>query len=128
MLNVAVIMGRFPRDPKLEHTEGGNAYTRFSLACERSFVKPGEERETDWIDCIAWKNTAEFITKHFKQGNLIAIDGRIETRSYEDKNGVKRKSFTVVVNNANFAGSKTEDKSKNQQAVAEDLDGIDLPF
>jgi len=129
MLNVVAIMGRFARDPTLAQTPSGENYMKFSLACSRSFVAPNQERVVDWIDCVAWKKTAEFISKFFKQGDAIIVDGRLETRTYEDKQGNKRKAYTVVAENVNFAGSKNEanSESKNDNFLDDSADE-DLPF
>lgn len=114
MINNVVIMGRLVQTPELKQTASGVAVTSFTLAVERSFVKQGEERKADFIDCTAFRHTAEFITRFFNKGAMIAVTGSIQTRNYEDKNGNKRKATEVVVDNASFCGSKGE----NQQNTA----------
>ena len=108
MLNCAVIMGRLTADPELRQTPSGVSVTRFSVAVARSFVRQGEERQTDFIDVVAWRNNAEFISKYFSKGSMIAIQGSLQTGSYEDKNGVKRRTFEIGADNASFCGSKAE--------------------
>ena len=108
MLNVVALMGRLVADPELRHTPQGVSVTTFTIAVDRSFAKQGTERQTDFIDIVAWRGTAEFICKYFQKGRMIAVDGSIQTRTYQDKNGNNRKAFEVVVNNANFVGSKNE--------------------
>lgn len=107
MINNAVIMGRLVADPELRATGTGINVTSFTVAVERRF-KNGEERVTDYIDVVAWRSTADFVTKYFKKGSMIALSGSIQTRSYEDKNGNKRKSVEIVADNVSFCGSKTE--------------------
>lgn len=106
MLNVAVITGRLTADPELRHTPNDIAVTSFSVAVTRSYARAGEERQTDFIDVVAWRGTAEFICKYFKKGQIIAIEGSIQTRNYEDKEGKKRKAVEIVANNAHFVESK----------------------
>ncbi len=106
MLNVVALMGRLVADPELRHTPQGVSVTTFTIAVDRSFVRQGEQRQADFIDIVAWRSTAEFVCKYFQKGSLIAVDGSIQTRSYQDKNGNNRKAFEVVANNVNFAGGK----------------------
>lgn len=108
MVNCAVIMGRLVADPELRTTGSGISVTSFTVAVERRFARQGEERQADFIDCIAWRQQAEFISKFFRRGSMIAIQGNIQTRTYEDKNGNKRKAVEIVVDNASFCGSKSE--------------------
>lgn len=105
MLNVAVIMGRLVADPELRHTPNDIAVTSFTLAVERSY-KSGAERQTDFIDVVAWRGTAEFVCKYFSKGQMMAVHGSIQTRSYTDKDGNKRKAFEIVATDVNFADSK----------------------
>jgi single-strand DNA-binding protein len=114
MINNSVLMGRMVATPELRQTSGGVSVTSFTLAVERSFVKQGEERQADFIDCVAWRNTADFIARYFQKGSMIAVTGSIQTRSYEDKNGNKRKATEIVIDNASFCGGKNE----NQQNTA----------
>lgn len=108
MINNVVLMGRLVATPELRSTGTGISVASFTLAVERAYAKAGEQRQADFIDCIAWRNTAEFITRYFQKGSMIAITGNIQTRNYEDKNGNKRKAVEVVVDNASFCGSKAE--------------------
>lgn len=108
MLNVVVLTGRLVADPELRHTPNDIAVTSFTIAVNRRFSRPGEERQTDFIDIVAWRNTAEFICKYFQKGQLIAIEGSIQTGSYQDKDGNKRKTFEIVARDAQFAESKKD--------------------
>ena len=91
MLNNIAIMGRLTREPEIRRTQSGTAVASFTIACERDFSNNGE-KETDFIDCVAWKNTADFIGKYFTKGNMIAVNGRLTTRRWQDKDGRNRKS------------------------------------
>lgn len=113
MLNVVALMGRLTADPELRHTSTDIPVTRFSIAIQRSYVKSGEERKTDFIDIVAWRNTAEFVCRYFRKGQLIAVEGSIQTGSYQDRDGNKRRSFEVLANNVHFAESKKESNSDN---------------
>ena len=106
MLNVVVLTGRLVADPELKHTSSDLPVTSFSIAVNRKFVKSGEERQADFIDIVAWRSTAEFICKYFKKGNLIAIEGSIQTRTYQDKDGKNRKVFEVIANNVHFVATQ----------------------
>lgn len=108
MLNSAVIMGRLVADPELRTTGTGLSVTSFTVAVERRFAKPGEDRGADYIDVVAWRQTADFVTKFFRKGSMIAIQGYLQTRNYEDKNGNKRKAVELVADNVSFCGSKSE--------------------
>lgn len=108
MLNVAVIMGRLVAEPELRHTPNGVAVTSFTLAVDRSYVKSGTERQADFIDFVAWRNTAEFICKYFRKGQMMAVQGSIQTRTYQDNNGNKRKAVEIVADNVSFADSKRD--------------------
>ena len=108
MLNCAVIMGRLVADPELRTTGSGISVTSFTVAVDRRFARQGEERQTDFIDIIAWRQNAEFICKYFRKGSMIAIQGYIQTRTYEDKNGNKRTAFEIVAEEVSFCGSKAE--------------------
>jgi single-strand DNA-binding protein len=113
MINNVVLMGRITHDLELKSTANGVNVVSFTLAVERSFVKQGEQRQADFIDCVAWRNTAEFITKYFNKGSMIAVTGEIQTRNYEDKNGNKRKAVEVVVDEASFCGEKNNNTAPN---------------
>lgn len=105
-MNKVILMGRLTADPELKTTPNGISVTSFSLAVDRNYVKQGGERKTDFINVVAWRQRAEFICKYFTKGQLIALDGSIETRQYVDKNGNNRTAFEVVVENAYFTGDR----------------------
>ena len=113
MINNVVLMGRLVATPELRNTQTGLAVTSFSLAVERSYARQGEQRQTDFINCVAWRNTAEFISKYFRKGDMVAVMGSIQTRNYEDKNGNKRTAVEVLVDQASFCGSKAETGTGN---------------
>ena len=108
MLNIVVLTGRLTADPELRHTSNDIAVTSFTIAVNRRFSKNVEERQTDFIDIVAWRNTAEFVSKYFNKGQLVAVEGSIQTRSYQDKDGNKRKAFEVVAENVHFAEPKRD--------------------
>ena len=105
MLNSAILMGRLTAEPELRHTQTGIAVVRFTLAVNRTFVRQGEERKTDFIDIVAWRHQAEFVEKYFHKGQLVAVEGSIQTGSYQDRDGNKRRTFEVVASNVHFAES-----------------------
>jgi len=107
MFNLVVLTGRLTTDPELKSTPNGIPVTTFSIAVNRNY-RAGEEQQTDFINIVAWRQRAEFITKYFKKGNMIGIEGSIQTRKYQDKNGNNRTAFEVVVNNAQFVESKRD--------------------
>ena len=115
MLNKTFLMGRLTHDPELKHTTSGTTYVQFSLAVERDFKdKQSGEKITDFIDCVAWTNTAEFICKYFAKGRMMVATGRIQVESYNDKDGNKRRSVKVVVDNAYFGDSKRDQQNDQQ--------------
>ncbi len=118
MLNCAVIMGRLTADPELRQTPNGVAVTRFSVAVDRGYVKPGEERKADFINVVCWRQTAEFVTRYFSKGSMIAVQGSIQTGSYE-KDGVKRSTFEIVADNVSFCGSKNESGASGAPRVTD---------
>lgn len=116
MINSAVIMGRLTADPELRTTSSNISFIRFSVAVDRAYQRQGSERQTDFINVVAWRQTAEFISKYFRKGQMIAVQGSIQTGSYEDKNGNKRSTFEIVADNVSFCGSKAESGSGNASA------------
>ena len=108
MLNRIVLMGRLTRDPELRRTQNGTAVTSFTLAVDRDFKSQSGEKETDFIDCVAWRNTAEFVSKYFTKGRLAVAEGRLQLRDWTDRDGNKRRSAEVVVDNVYFGESKRE--------------------
>lgn len=111
MLNCAILMGRLVADPELKTTSNNTSVTSFRIAVDRSFQKQGEERQADFIDIVAWRQTADFVTRYFRKGSMIAVQGSIQTRSYEDKQGNKRTAVEVVADTVSFCGSKAEQGS-----------------
>ena len=112
MLNHIVIMGRLTRDPELRRTGSGVAVTSFSLAVDRDFGgREGGERETDFIDCVAWRQTGEFVSKYFTKGRMAVVSGRLQIRSWTDKDGNKRRTAEVVADNVYFGDSKRDGDS-----------------
>ena len=108
MINSVVLMGRLVADPELRTTTTGREVCTFRIAVDRNFVSQGQDRQADFITCVAWGSTANFINRFFSKGSMIALTGRIQTRNYEDRDGNKRTAFEVVVNEASFTGSKSE--------------------
>ena len=111
MLNHIIIMGRLVRDPELRRTGSGVAVASFSLAVDRDFSpRDGGERETDFIDCVAWRQTGEFVSKYFTKGRMIVVSGRLQIRSWTDKDGTKRRTAEVVADNCYFGDSKRDNE------------------
>lgn len=108
MLNHIVLMGRLTRDPELRRTSSGIAVASFSLAVDRDYAAQGAERETDFIDIVAWRNTAEFVSKYFSKGRMAVVSGRLQIRNWNDKEGNKRRSAEVVADNIYFGDSKRD--------------------
>lgn len=137
MLNKAILMGRLTADPELKTTPQGTAVTSFTLAVERNYSK--EEKQTDFINIVAWRNTAEFICKYFTKGQLVAVEGNIQTRNYTDKDGNKRIAFEILAEQVYFAEKKTridentnlneaQEITVNSQGFEEIEDDAELPF
>ena len=111
MLNHIVIMGRLTRDPELRRTGSGIAVASFTVAVDRDFGgRDGGEKETDFIDCVAWRQTGEFVSKYFTKGRMIVVSGRLQIRSWTDKDGNKRRTAEVVADNCYFGDSKRENE------------------
>lgn len=108
MLNCVTLMGRLVADPELRTTTTGKSVATFRIAVDRSFQKAGEQRQADFITIVAWENTANFVSRYFAKGSMIAVQGSIQTRQYEDANGNKRTAFEVVAREVSFCGSKAE--------------------
>ena len=114
MLNHIVIMGRLTRDPELRRTGSGIAVASFSVAVDRDFGgRDGGEKETDFIDCVAWRQTGEFVSKYFTKGSMIVVSGRLQIRNWNDKDGNKRRSAEVVADNVYFGESKRSNEGNN---------------
>ena len=143
MLNKIFIMGRLTRDPELRRTQSGTPVTSFSLAVDRDFKGQNGERETDFIDVVAWRSTAEFVSKYFTKGRMAVVEGKLQIRTYTDKDGTKRRIAEVIADNVYFGDSKSENTAQSGSyapagsqytapaaqdfAEIEDDDG-DLPF
>jgi single-strand DNA-binding protein len=117
MLNKVIIMGRLTRDPELRRTQGGTAVTSFTMAVDRDFKSQSGEKETDFIDVVAWRNTGEFAAKYLAKGRMAAVEGRIQVRDWQDKDGNRRKSVEVVADNVYFADSKRDSKPQESRTV-----------
>lgn len=113
MLNVIAIMGRLSRDPELRQTTTGKSVASFTIACSRGRKDANGKDLVDWIPVVTWEHTAEFVCKYFEKGSLIAIYGRLQSRTYKDRDGNNRTAIEIVANNANFAGSKRTDGGSN---------------
>ena len=107
MINRAILMGRLTADPELRQTPSGTAVCTFTVAVERRFSDRNGERQTDFLDVVAWKGTAEFVSQYFSKGKMIIVEGSVQTRSYEDRNGNKRRAVEVVADNVQFGESKS---------------------
>ncbi len=123
MLNKIIIMGRLTRDPELRRTGSGTAVTSFSMACDRDFKSQSGEKETDFIEVVAWKNTAEFVSKYFSKGRMAVVEGRLQIRDWTGKDGNKRTTAEVVADNVYFADSKRSESNDNQKENFNALSG-----
>lgn len=131
MLNKCFLLGRMTKDPEIRRTNGGAAVTSFTLAVDRDFKTNGE-KETDFIEVVAWRNTAEFVSKYFSKGRMAIVEGRLQIRDWTDKNGNKRRTAEVVADNVYFGDSKKENKQEPEYKQADfaeisEEDG-ELPF
>ena len=133
MLNHIVLQGRLTRDPELRYTQSQTPVASFTLACDRDYQQGGSERQTDFIDCTAWRQTAEFVSKYFTKGSMAVVSGRLQIREWNDREGNKRRSAEVVADNIYFGESKrrddtpTADVSTASFQELSDEDG-ELPF
>ena len=131
MLNKVVVMGRMVRNPELRRTNSGTAVASFTIACDRDFKSDGGEREADFIECVAWRNTAEFVSKYFAKGRMAVVSGRLQTRNWTDKEGNKRKATEIVAESVYFGDSKREklqSYAAPQESFAELPDDGEIPF
>ena len=130
MLNSVIIMGRLTRDPEMRRTQNGTAVASLTLACDRDFKPKSGEKETDFIDVVVWGKTAEFAANYFTKGRMVIVEGRLQVRGWQDKDGNKRKSTEVVADRMYFGDSKQE--GKKQTAPSDDFEEIeddgDIPF
>jgi len=115
MLNKALIMGRLVKDPELKTTSTGTSVCSFTVAVDRSFVKQGEERQTDFIDCVAWRGTAEFLCKYFAKGRMVNVVGSIQKRTWDDKDGNKRYTTEIIADEINFCGDKRPESNTSNE-------------
>ena len=109
MLNKIAVMGRLTRDPELRHTESGVAVCSFTVACDRDYKAENAEREADFIDVVAWRSTAEFVSKYFAKGRMAVVEGRLQSRKWTDKNGQNRVAWEIIADNVYFGDSKPKD-------------------
>ena len=115
MLNRVILMGRLVSDPELKTTGSGLSVTSFRIAVDRNYVKSGEERKADFIDIVAWRGQAEFICKYFGKGSMLAVEGQLQTRTYQAKDGTNRYVVEVVVDNVSFTGERRDNSGYQQQ-------------
>lgn len=115
MLNRVIMMGRLTAEPECKNTQSGTTFCRFTIAVDRDFADKGGDRQADFFGVLAWRGTADFVSNYFHKGQLVAVQGRIQTGSYTDKDGNKRKSWDIVADQVYFAESK-RDSGENQQA------------
>ena len=131
-INTAILMGRLTYAPELKSTPSGVSVIRFQLAVDRTYQAKGQERQADFIDCVAWRQTAEFISRNFQKGQMMALEGSIQTQNFTDKDGKQRKSVEVVANNVSFCGNKENGTQANTGDVEYEEEIIDdddsLPF
>ncbi len=133
MINKAVLMGRLTKAPELRYTQSNVPVTAFALAVERNYAGPDGTRPTDFINCVAWRSTGEFVSKYFGKGDLIAVSGSIQTRKYTDKDGINRVAVEVIVDEVSFTGEKKERQTAPTPVLprgdfADIADDDDLPF
>lgn len=130
-MNKVILLGRLTRDPETRYTQTTNTQvTSFTLAVNRRFVKQGEERQADFISCVSWNKTAEFVSKYFKKGQQVGVIGRIQTRNYDDEQGIKHYVTEVIAEEVYFAGDK-KDATQNDIQTTDDFEitnSDDLPF
>lgn len=112
MLNKVILMGRLTRDPELKYTPSNVAVCSFSIAVERRYARPGEQRQADFINIVAWRNTAEFVSKYFVKGQMINVCGSLQTRTWDDAQGVKRYATEVIADEVNFCGDNRNGSSQ----------------
>ena len=124
MLNHITLMGRLTRDPELRRTGSGTAVTSFTLAVDRDFKSPGGEKETDFIDIVAWRSTAEFVSKYFSKGRMAVVEGRLQIRDWTDKDGGKRRSAEVLANSVYFGDSKQDNQKSTSSSSTKN--GVDV--
>ena len=117
MLNRVILMGRLVADPELKTTNTGISVTSFRVAVDRSYVKAGEQRQTDFFDIVAWRSSAEFVCRNFSKGSLIAVDGQLQSRGYQTKDGQNRTAIEVVADNISFTGERRDAAPRADEPV-----------
>ena len=136
MLNHIVLMGRLTKDPEMRKTSGGTSVASFTIAVDQDYKSDGGERKTDFIDVVAWRGTAEFVSKYFSKGRMAVVSGRLQIRSWTDKDGNKRRNAEVMADNVYFGDTKKEDTQASagsyypaaKEFAQLDEDDSDLPF
>lgn len=128
-MNKAILVGRLTAKPELRYTNSNIPFTRFTLAVNRKFSNPDGSRDADFINCLAWRKTAEVICNYLDKGREVALDGRIQTGSYEDKDGVKRYTTDVVIDDIHFVGSRNDENKKDNSSITpQDFEDSEDPF
>ena len=131
MLNHIIIMGRLTKDPELRYTQNNTPVASFTLACDRDYTEKGQERQTDFLNCIAWRGTGEFVSRNFVKGQMAVVSGRLQTRKWEDRDGKKHTEYEVIAENIYFgeAKKKEEEPKESKQTFTETAETDDeLPF
>lgn len=124
MLNSAIIQGRLTADPELKRTSSDTAVASFSVAVDRDFVKQGEDRQADFINVVAWRQSAEFVTKYFHKGSQIIVQGRLQTRKWDDADGKKRYATEIIADHINFCESKRQDTANKIDELERNIAGV----
>lgn len=124
-MNIIALVGRLTADPELKHTQSGTAVSKFSIAVDRAYTKQGEEKQVDFINVVAWRNSAEFLCKYFSKGQRIGVQGSVRTGSYIDENGIKRYTFEVYADRLEFVERK--DKGNSSSSAEQDGEYIPMP-
>lgn len=125
MLNKITVMGRLTRDPELRYTQNQTPVASFTLACDRDLG----EKQTDFLDCVAWKKTAEFVNNYFRKGGMAVVAGRLQSRQWQDKDGNKRTNWEIVCDNVYFGESRQREEGRQQKPTFVEMDDEgDLPF
>ena len=132
MLNSVVLIGRLTADPEHKQTPSGISVTSFSIAVDRNYNGKDGNRQTDFINIVAWRNTADFICRHFSKGQMIAVEGSVQTRSYEDKNRNRRTAVEIVADSVSFCGDRRQETASDTEVIDEnsfeEISDDDLPF
>jgi len=131
MVNIVVLQGRLTKDPEIRSTQSGSTVAGFTLAVDRDYQPGGAEKKTDFVDCSAWRNTAGFVERNFRKGQMAVVKGRLESRKWQDKTGASRISWEVVVDDCWFCGDRAPDRGVDVTPPMEELPddaGGDLPF